>query len=169
MVEEMVKLQKYLDKMGIVWHDASDDEEYRKNVQSYSADIVGSWFVYMDNKYYCSLSNRNSCAAQYNELMDLSNKLEELYKLKADDGYTIVVPSSYNNLKKQVEKKVYALSNAMASNGSRDPQDIEQIRLKKCQLTNECERCYEGACVCYYTDNTTKIREELHCWGKSNK
>ena len=106
---------------------------------------------------------------QYKELMDLSNKLEELYKLKADDGYTIVVPSSYNNLKKQVEKKVYALSNAMASNGSRDPQDIEQIRLKKCQLTNECERCYEGACVCYYTDNTTKIREELNCWGKTNK
>ena len=28
-----------------------DDEEYRKEVQSYSAQIVGNWFVYIDNKY----------------------------------------------------------------------------------------------------------------------
>ena len=34
-------------------------------------------------------------------------------------------------------------------------------------LTNECERCYEGACTCYYTDSNTKVREELQCWGKS--
>ncbi len=158
-----------LDKIVDLLNKYVDDEEYRKNVQSYSADIVGSWFVYMDNKYYCSMANKNSCISQYTELMTLSSKLEELYKKKADDGYTIIVPSSYNNLKKQVEEKVFSLSKAISSNGARDPQNIEQIRLKKCQLTNECERCYEGSCTCFYTDSATKVREELQCWGKNNK
>ena len=146
-----------------------DDEEYRKNVQSYSANIVGSWFVYIDNKYYCSMANKNSCVAQRDELVILNNKLEDLYNLKADDGYTIIVPSSYNTLKKQVEEKISALEKAISTNGARDPQNIEQIRVRKCQLTTECERCYEGSCTCYYTDSSTKVREELTCWGKSNK
>ena len=158
-----------LDNIVDLLNKYADDEEYRKNVQNYSADIVGSWFVYVDNKYNCSLSNKNSCIVQFNELTTLSKKFDELYKLKASDGYTIVVPSAYNSLKKEVDKKLYNLSNIMASNGIRDPQDIEQIRLNKCRLTNECERCYDGACTCYYTDNTTKVREELLCWGKSNK
>ena len=146
-----------------------DDEEYRKNVQTYSADIVGSWFVYIDNKYFCSTSNKNSCTAQYNELSNLAKKLEDLYNCKADDGYTIIVPSSYNSLKKQAEEKLAGLNRAMSSTTARDPQDIEQLRLRKCQLTNECERCYEGACTCYYTDASTKVREELQCWGKAQK
>ena len=144
-------------------------KEYRKNVQTYSADIVGSWFVYIDNKYYCSTSNKNSCTAQHAELTTLSNKLEELYKVKADDGYTIIVPSSYNSLKKQTEEKLAGLNRAMTSTTARDPQDIEQIRQRKCQLTNECDRCYEGACTCYYTDSSTKVREELQGWGKAQK
>ena len=146
-----------------------DDEEYRKSVQSYSADIVGSWFVYTDNKYLCSSQNKNSCVVQYSELMNLTTKLEELYKCKADDGYTIIVPSSYNSLKKQTEEKVFSLQKAINNTNAKDPQNIEQIRLRKCQLTNECDRCYEGACTCYYTDSSTKVREELQCWGKADK
>lgn len=160
---------KSLDKIVDLLNEYADDENYRKNVQSYSADIVGSWFVYTDSKYACSISNKNSCMAQYTELLQLSNKLQELYKCKADDGYTIIVPSSYNSLLKQSQDKITTIQKAMASNGARDPQNIEQIRLRKCQLTNECERCYEGACTCYYTDNTTKVREELTCWGKVTK
>ncbi|MBE6145931.1 MAG: hypothetical protein E7171_04840 [Firmicutes bacterium] len=158
-----------LDSIVDLLNEYVDDEEYRKNVQTYSADIVGSWFVYIDNKYYCSTSNKNSCTAQHAELTTLSNKLEELYKVKADDGYTIIVPSSYNSLKKQTEEKLAGLNRAMTSTTARDPQDIEQIRQRKCQLTNECERCYEGACTCYYTDSSTKVREELQCWGKAQK
>ena len=158
-----------LDNIVDLLNKYADDEEYRKNVQNYSANIVGSWFVYVDSKYNCNIYNKNSCIVQFNELSTLSKKFDELYKLKANDGYTIVVPSAYNSLKKEVDKKLYNLSNIMASNGIRDPQDIEQIRLNKCRLTNECERCYEGACTCYYTDNTTKVREELLCWGKSTK
>lgn len=160
---------KALDGIVDLLNDHGDDEEYRKNVQSFSADIVGSWFVYIDNKYICSTLNKNSCAAQYNEFVTLSSKLEELYGHKADDGYTIIVPSSYNSLKKQSDEKLQALTKALSSSGARDPQDIEQIRLRKCSLTNECERCYEGACTCYYTDSSTKLREELSCWGKAKK
>ncbi len=160
---------KVLDDVVGLLNDYVDDDTYRKNVQNYSADIVGSWFVYIDNKYTCSTQNKNSCVAQYNELQILSTKLEQLYGRKADDGYTIIVPSSYNSLKKQSEEKLFALQKALSSSSARDPQDIEQIRIRKCQLTNECERCYEGACTCYYTDAATKVREELSCWGKANK
>ncbi len=160
---------KSLDSIVSLLNDYVDDDEYRKNVQTYSADIVGSWFVYIDNKYYCSTTNRNSCTAQYAELDALSKKLEALYGYKADDGYTIIVPSSYNSLKKQTQEKLSGISKAIASNTARDPQDIEQIRQRKCQLTNECERCYEGSCTCYYTDASTKVREELTCWGKVQK
>ena len=160
---------KSLDSIVNLLNEYVDDETYRKNVQTYSADIVGSWFVYIDNKYYCSTTNRNSCTAQYAELDALSKKLETLYERKADDGYTIIVPSSYNSLKKQAQEKLSGLTKAISSSTARDPQDIEQLRQRKCQLTNECERCYEGACTCYYTDASTKVREELTCWGKAQK
>ena len=158
---------KSLDKIVGLLNEYADDEEYRKNVQVYSADIVSSWFVYTDKKYYCSTANKNSCVSQYAELDKLSKKLEELYNCKADDGYTIIVPSSYNSIKKQVQEKISVLTKAISAASSRDPQDIEQVRKTKCQVTNECERCYEGACTCYYTDSNTKVREELRCWGKS--
>jgi hypothetical protein len=160
---------KSLDSIVDLLNKYVDDEEYRKNVQTYSADIVGSWFVYVDNKYNCSTANKNSCTAQYSELDALFKKLETLYNCKADDGYTIIVPSSYNSLKKQTLEKLAGITKAMSSSTARDPQDIEQLRLRKCQLTNECERCYEGACTCYYTDSSTKVREELQCWGKAQK
>lgn len=160
---------KSLNKIVSLLNEYADDEEYRKNVQSYSADIVGSWFVYIDNKYFCSTTNRNSCTVQYIELDSLFKKLEELYNCKADDGYTIIVPSVYNSLKKQTQEKLVGLNKAISSAIAKDPQDIEQIRLRKCQITNECERCYEGACTCYYTDSSTKVREELQCWGKAQK
>ena len=33
-------------------------------------------------------------------------------------------------------------------------------------MTTECESCREGTCVCYYTDSSTKVREELVCYNK---
>lgn len=143
-----------------------DDEEYRKSVQTYSADIVGSWFVYIDNKYYCSLSNKNSCVAQHDQFVALQEKLDILYEFKADDGYTIIVPSSYNNLKQEVGDKIVALTNVINSTSARDPQTIEQIRIKKCSLTNDCESCREGTCTCYYNNPDTGLRETLVCYNK---
>lgn len=146
-----------------------EDEEYRKDVQSYSADIVASWFVYLDNKYHCSLGNKNSCVAQFKEFTLLQTRLDALYEFKAEDGYTIIVPSSYNNLKEESSDKLVALTNVINSTSARDPQNIEQIRTKKCTLTNECESCREGACTCYYTNPDTKLRETLTCYGKTQQ
>jgi len=143
-----------------------EDEEYRKDVQVYSADFIGSWFLYIDGKYYCSLGNKNSCVAQYKELDSLNKRLTALYEYKADDGYTIIVPSAYNNLTNEAASKLTALNNIINSSSARDPQNIEQIRTKKCQLTNECENCREGMCTCYYTDSDSKTRETLTCYGK---
>ena len=143
-----------------------DDEEYRKEVQSYSAQIVGNWFVYIDNKYVCTLSNKNSCTVQFTEFVALLTKLETLYKCKAQDGYTIIVPSTYNSLKEQTTEKITLLQKAVANSNAKNPSNIEQIRVKKCQLATECENCRNDACVCYYTDSKTNTREKLTCWGK---
>ncbi len=144
----------------------ADDEKYRKDLQSFSGDFVGSWFVYIDSKYECSLGNKNSCAAQHVELTELQKRLTALYECEADDNYTIIVPSVYNSLNDQATQKITAISNILNSPSAKDAPTIEETRIRKCSMTTECESCREGTCVCYYTDSSTKVREELVCYNK---
>jgi hypothetical protein len=135
----------------------------RKEIQSYSSSVVTSWYIYLDNKYYCDNVNVNSCQAQLAEFKILNNKLTNLYETKCEDGFTIIVPSKHTDLNKQGSIKVEALERAVANPGAISPQDSEKIRLTKCATAVDCDSCRENLCVCYYVDAQTKDREPVKC------
>ncbi len=139
-----------------------DEEEIRRGIQVQSLEIVGSWYTYLDNKYFCDYYNLNSCKAQAEEFKLLNNKLDLLYMKKCTDGFTIIVPSSYSNLKNQGEKKIKDISVVVSSSSSKNPQNSEEIRLRKCLVAVECDNCRDGICKCIYVDSD-KNREPVMC------
>lgn len=142
------------------------EDDKRKEIQNYSLDIVGSWFTYLDNKYYCDNINLNSCIAQLAEFKVLNEKLTNLYETKCDDGFTIIIPSSYTNLNKQGATKVAGLEKVVNNPGSVSPQNSEKIRLTKCATAVDCGSCRENLCTCYYVNSDTKDREAVTCLVK---
>lgn len=145
-----------------------NEDEKRKEIQNYSLDIVGSWYTYLDNKYYCDNINLNSCIAQLAEFKVLNEKLTNLYETKCEDGFTIIIPSSYTNLNKQGATKVAGLEKVVNNPGSISPQNSEKIRLTKCATAVECESCRDNLCTCYYVDKETKDREAVTCFVKDS-
>lgn len=145
-----------------------DDDVRRKEIQDYSLDIVGSWYLYLDNKYYCDNKNLNSCMAQLEEFNTLNDKLNKLYDTRCEDGFTIIVPSSYTNLKNQGEVKVAGLKKIIDLPSSVNPQDSETIRKTKCATATECTGCRNNVCTCYYTDEENN-RETVDCYVVNTK
>ncbi len=135
----------------------------RTEIQNYSYQVVGSWFTYMDQKYACDdttyRANKNSCIDQLSEFQKLKDKLEQLYNYKSKEGYTIILPSYYNSLLSQSQKRIADLEKKVKN--SRNPQSAEEERLEKCNKATECENCRDGICTCYYTANG--VREGLTC------
>lgn len=144
-----------------------DDEDKRSEIQVYSLDIVGSWYLYLDDKYYCDNKNLNSCQAQLDEFNSLNEKLKNLYETKCDDGFTIIIPSSYTNLKNQGDVKVAALQKIVNLPSSTSPKDSETIRKAKCASAIDCENCRNNICSCYYTDENSN-RETVSCYVPSS-
>lgn len=139
-----------------------DDDVIRADIQSSSLSIVGSWYTYLDEKYFCDISNLNSCKAQLDEFIILNNKLNNLYDFKCEDGFTIIIPSSYTNLKNQGIKKVEGLEKIIKNPSAKNPLTSEEIRLRKCLVAVDCDNCRDGVCKCYYIDED-KNREEISC------
>lgn len=160
-VEELKPVIELLEKY-------QKEEELRKEIQDYSLTIVGSWYTYLDNKYYCDNINLNSCIAQLAEFKVLNQKLTNLYQTKCEDGFTIIIPSSYTNLNKQGAIKVQGLEKVVNNPGSISPQDSEKIRKTKCATAVECSSCRENLCSCYYVDSQTKDREPVICFVKKD-
>lgn len=143
----------------------ANEEEKRKEIQSFSLDIVASWYTYLDNKYYCDNVNLNSCIAQLVEFKVLNSKLTNLYETKCEDGFTIIIPSSYTNLSKQGAIKVEGLEKVTNNPGAISPQDSEKIRLTKCAsiVPTDCDSCRDNLCTCYFVDSETKDKEAVRC------
>lgn len=156
---------KYLEPVIKILEKYKTDSNKRDEIQNYSYTIVKSWFSYLDSKYTCDFYNLNSCKTQLEEFKLLNAKLNKLYDYKCTDGYTIIIPSSYTNLKVEGEKKVKGLENIIKNPNSKNPDDSEQLRLKKCLSAVECENCRDNVCKCYYIDKDMN-REEITC--KSN-
>lgn len=139
-----------------------NDDNIIQGIQTYSDNIVGGWYTYLDNKYLCDKSNVNSCRVQLDEFKVLSTRLNNLYTYKSSKGITIILPSVYNNLKYEGEKKITDLDKIVASPSAKSPSDSEEIRNKKCASAVDCENCREGLCKCYYVTQD-KIRETVTC------
>ncbi len=152
--------ERYLDEIIEILNTKKNDDKVREDIQSLSYSIVGSWFTYLDNKYFCDNDNLNACKAQLSEFNELSQKLANLYSKKCSDGYTIIKPSSYSSLKRQADKKIVDLEAIVNNPRSTNPKNSEEIRLSKCERATDCE-CRDGKCQCYYTSNGT--REEVTC------
>ncbi len=146
-----------------------NEPEIRKEIQSYSLDIVGSWYTYLDNKYFCNNVNLNSCIAQLAEFKVLNTKLTNLYETKCEDGFTIIIPSSYTNLSKQGAVKVQDIERVVNNPGAISPDDSEKIRIKKCATAVECDSCRDNVCTCYYVDSVTKDKEPVKCFVKQER
>lgn len=140
----------------------TDDATMKSNIQSYCYAILGSWYTYLDGKYLCDKSNLNSCKVQLEEFNSLNTKLLNLYNVKSEEGYTIIVTSAYNNLKSEGEKKISGLEKIVASPSAKNPLSSEEQRLQKCMVAVDCESCRDGICKCYYLDEN-KNREALTC------
>ena len=139
------------------------DEVIRKDIQEYSLDIVGSLYLYLDNKYFCDKNNLNSCMAQLDEFKILNQKLFNLYETKCDDGFTIIIPSSYTNLKNQGASKVASLEKVIGLASATSPQDSEEIRKTKCATATDCSNCRDNLCTCSYVDED-KNKESITCY-----
>lgn len=152
-----------LDEILKILDKNKNNDNKRTEVQNYSYTLVGSWFTYVDQKYACDdttfRTNKNSCLVQLDEFKKLYDKLVVLYNYKSSEGYTIILPSYYNSLVSQVQKRIVDLEKKAKS--SRNPQTSEEERLEKCKKATECENCRDGVCRCYYTSNG--VREELTC------
>lgn len=143
------------------------NEAKRKEIQNYSYVIVGSWFDYVDKGYNCENDtyryNRNSCKVQLEEFKDLNTKLSQLYTYKSKEGFTIILPSYYNNLINQSNGIVATLENYVKVSSL--PEDSESIRMKKCNsvsVDNGCDSCTrEGICTCILT--TDGVKETIKC------
>ncbi len=142
------------------------DEQMVYNIQTYSFEIVGSWYLYLDDKYYCDKNNLNSCKAQLEEFKTLSTRLNDLYNYKSSNNYTIILPSAYSNLKSEGEKKITALNKIVASPSSKNPYTSEEIRQRRCESAIDCENCRDGICKCYYITED-KTRDSVMCVKES--
>ncbi len=140
----------------------NNDEKMRNNIQTYSFKIVGGWYTYLDGKYFCDRGNLNSCKIQFEEFNALSSKLTGLYNYKSKNGYTIILPSGFNNLKSEGDKKIAGLKKIIESPSAKNPSDSEEIRIKKCKVAVDCEGCRDGVCKCYYI-NENNNREVVTC------
>lgn len=141
-----------------------NDENMRIQIQNYSLDIVGSWYMYLDSKYYCDNVNKNSCAVQLDEFKYLDQKLDKLHEKKCSDGFTIIIPSGYSNLKREGAKKMEGLKKVVNNPGAKTPNDSNSIRLNKCAVAKDCDSCNDNICTCFYTDSKTQEREPVQCF-----
>ena len=140
----------------------SDDEIKRENIQNLSSEIVASWFLYLDDKYLCDLSNLNACKTQLEEFNLLKDKLKVLYEYKSSDNFTIILPSIFDNLNTEADLKIADLNKKISNPNAKNPLTSEEIHNRKCMLAVDCTNCRDGLCKCYYLDEN-KNREELVC------
>ena len=101
--------------------------------------------------------------AQLDEFKILNDKLNKLYETKCDDGFTIIIPSSYTNLKNQGTSKITALEKVIGLASATSPQDSEEIRKTKCATATECSSCRDNLCTCNYVDEE-KNKETITCY-----
>lgn len=140
----------------------SDDEDIVYNIQSYSSDVIWSWFAYIDEKYECNRENLNSCKIQLEEFQRLTTLLNNLYATKTPKNqYTLMLNSSYNTITTEVNKKIPSIEKAINSPSAKNPLDSEQTRQKKCSAVQDCTSCRDGVCTCTYTDGSHT--EEIRC------
>ena len=151
-----------LDPIIELLDDYANDDTIRNDIQSYSFNFLGNWYTYLDGKFKCDRYNLNSCKVQLDEFRAINNKLQGLYSLKSEEGYSIIVTSAYNNLSSEGNKKVEGLEKLVASPNIKNPDDYETERQEKCAVAVDCESCRDGVCTCYYLDQD-RNREELTC------
>ncbi len=137
-----------------------NDEDFVYNIQTYSNGVVWSWFSYTDGKYICDKENLNSCEAQLEDFLALSNKLVSFYGVRSSkSNYPLMLSSSYNNITTEVNKKIASLQKVINSPSAKSPANSEEIRKKKCMTAQECTNCRDGVCVCTYIAESGKASE----------
>lgn len=151
-----------LDPIVELLDEYANDKDIRNGIQSYSYSFLGDWYTYLDGKFDCDRYNLNSCEVQLSEFEVLNSKLENLYSIKSEEGYSIIVTSAYNNLSSEGAKKIEGLEKIVNSPNATNPDDIEEERVQKCAVAVDCESCRDGVCTCYYLDED-RNREELTC------
>ena len=141
-----------------------------KNIQNYSYEKVGQWFLYIDDKYVCDKENLNSCIIQLKEFKYLMAKLELLAKVKGG-GYFILQSTIYEALKAEGESKIERLTTASKNKTYTSPENADAKYQKICadvNVDNDCKcNTSDGTCTCtyYVTDaKNNKTPEEITCY-----
>lgn len=139
----------------------SDDESTTYDIQAYSGKVVWDWLTYIDNKYSCDRSNKNSCQVQLEEFQSLNNLINTFYNIKSKKGLTLMLKSTYSNIATQITGKITGLEKTIKSPSAKNPLDSEQVRQKKCAAVQDCSNCRDGVCTCTYIDGNRT--EEIRC------
>ena len=142
------------------------DDNLRKEIQNYNLEIINSWLSYIDNKYICIKSNLNSCINQVEELKNLETRLKTLYSSKCQDGFTLILPSTYTNITNDLNTKIKALNKIIESPSAKELKNNEEIRKEKCNKAINCDSCRDGWCKCIYLDDN-KRSETYTCPDKN--
>ena len=135
-----------------------------KKIQNYSYEKVGQWFLYIDKKFVCDEKNYNSCVSQLKEFELLTLKLKSLKDVKGG-GYFIILPTAYDALLDEADKKVTSLTTISKNRSYTSPDNSETIYQRKCssvKVDDDCQ-CRDGICTCSYdyaaADGSKKIGE----------
>lgn len=143
--------------------DYYEDLEKIDNIQTFVADTFASWIDYVANKYLCNSLNANACKVQYDEFINLKEKLVMISNVKSNNGVKLLTDAYYKKLLSTIEDRsevIYDISNA--SNATSPLSSFEDERIK-CESASDCERCSEiGLCNCNYTSNKGE-KEILVC------
>jgi hypothetical protein len=144
-----------------------DNAKRVTEMQNYSYERIGEWFLYINKKYKCDNDNFNSCLAQLDEFKLLLDKLNLLYTIKGG-GYYIISPNQYKSLKSEAEKKISTLSAVARSRSSyKNPENSETIYQERCSTAICKDTCSNGICKCTYyikKDNGAKEPKEIECY-----
>mgnify|MGYP007069875661 CR=1 FL=1 len=131
-----------------------DDRDYINTVQDYASNEVEKWFMNTSGKYLCNRTNLNACPEALAEQKRTNLLLEMLYEYKTKDNNTIITPSTYQSLKRQGVQNQSSIESIIKSPTSKNAENSEEIRLKRCKLATECQ-CNNNnpTCSCKYTEN----------------
>lgn len=140
----------------------SGNDETRRGIQNYSTDYIKRQFQYIENKYLCNIRNLSACKVLAEDLKLLLKKVDGIYSKKTDDGHTLILPSTYNQIKSEINKKITSVETVINNPNATTAPSAEDLYARNCAIASDCDNCRDGICVCYYLDNDN-IQNSIVC------
>ena len=139
-----------------------NNDEVRRGIQNYSTDYIKKQFQYVQNKYLCDIRNLSACKILFEDLKLLVKKVDGVYSKKTNDGYTLMLASSYNQLKSEINKKITSVETVINNPNSTYAPSAEDLYERNCAIATDCDNCRDGICSCYYLDKDN-IKNSIVC------